>query len=266
MIDLKKTLQKSQGIAVEVGEYILSQIGNIKSLTFKGERNIVTEVDKAAEEKIKEYFKRQYPEFDFLGEEFGGECSSEYCWIVDPLDGTNNFSHTFPVFCVSIALMKNKKPLLGVVYDPNRKELFHALENSGSYLNNKKITVSKTKFLRDSLLATGFYYEFKSQFDTNVEHFINFLHEAQGIRRTGAAAIDCAWLAAGRVDGFWELGLKPWDTAAGMLLIKEAGGVATSLEGLEFDPFIPNIAASNGLIHQEMLRILALKKDAQRLF
>ncbi|MDP8234462.1 MAG: inositol monophosphatase family protein [Candidatus Saelkia tenebricola] len=258
MIDLHKILKITQKIAKKAGGFILSKLGKAGKLEFKGERNIVTEIDKKSEKIIKAYLKKHFPNFEFLGEEFGGDINSEYYWLVDPIDGTNNFSHSFPVFCTSIALMKDKEPLIGVIYDPTRDELFYSIKGEGAYLNRKKISVSKIDIISRSLLATGFYYEFKEQTDTNIEHFINFIHHAQGIRRCGAAALDLAYVASGRLDGFWELGLNPWDTAAGLLLVREAGGCLTKLDGDVYDPFHSDIAASNGIIHQKILEILSL--------
>jgi len=256
MLSLRKVLKLTEKTAVLAGDYVLSNLGKVKHIEFKGKRNVVTEVDRASEEKIKRYLKKHFPSFEFLGEESGGDIKSEYYWLVDPLDGTNNFSHGFPVFCVSIALMKGKEPLIGVVYDPARREIFSAVKGGGACLNGKEIAVSKIKSIEYSLLATGFYYEFKEQADTNIEHFINFIHHAQGVRRCGAAALDLAYVASGRLDGFWELGLNPWDTAAGFLLVEEAGGRVTKTDGSPYNPFHPDVAASNGNIHQKMVEIL----------
>jgi myo-inositol-1(or 4)-monophosphatase len=255
-LKFEKYLSSARESAQKAGEYILKHLNKVKNIEFKGERNLVTEVDKKAEEIIKNHLKKDFPLISILGEELGGEGKSELLWVIDPLDGTNNFAHGFPIFCISIALLKNKTSLIGVVYDPLREELFWSVKEKGSFLNKKRIFVSKTKKLSNSLLATGFYYEFKSQFDTNIEHFINFLYHCQGVRRTGAAAIDLSWVASGRLDGFWELGLKPWDTAAGFLLVKEAGGKITKLNGKKFNPFHPEIVASNGLIHKQMINTL----------
>ncbi|MDP8253050.1 MAG: inositol monophosphatase family protein [Candidatus Kaelpia aquatica] len=258
-MNLKKILKSSQRVALNAGDYVLSNLGRVKNIEFKGERNLVTEVDRKSEEIIKSYLLKKYPDFNFVGEESGGDADSEYCWLVDPIDGTNNFSHTFPVFCVSIALLKDKKPVLGVIYDPTRKEVFSAISKDGAYLNGKRISVSKIDQISRSLVATGFHYEFKDQADTNIEHCSNFIYHTQGVRRCGAAALDLAYVASGRLDGFWELGLNPWDTAAGILLIEEAGGKVTQMDGEVFSPFYPNIVSSNGLLHQEMLRIISLK-------
>lgn len=258
-MDLGDILKSSKKIALSAGDYVLSNFGKVKSIEFKGERNLVTEVDKKSEEMIRSFLVKAYPDFDFIGEEFGGEASSEYYWLVDPIDGTNNFSHNFPVFCISIALLKDKIPLLGVIYDPTRKELFWATAKEGAYLNNKRILVSKIDKIKQALVATGFYYDFKDQSDTNIEHFFNFIYHVQGIRRCGAAALDLAYVASGRLDGFWELGLNPWDTAAGILLVEEAGGRVTRRDGEKFNPFCSNIVVSNELLHEEMLRILSLK-------
>jgi myo-inositol-1(or 4)-monophosphatase len=258
-LNLDKILSYSKKVALKAGDYIISNFGKVKNIEFKGERNLVTEVDKNSEELIKDLLSKNYPDFSFIGEELGGDAVGEYCWLVDPLDGTNNFSHNFPVFCVSIALLKNKKPVVGVVYDPTRRELFWAKSNSSAYLNNKKISVSKIDNIKQALVATGFHYDFKDQSDTNIEHFSNFIYHVQGIRRCGAAALDLAYVASGRLDGFWELGLSPWDTAAGVLLVKEAGGCVRKMDGEAFNPFCPDILASNGILDKEMLRIISLK-------
>ena len=259
MLDLEKVFETVEPVIRKTGSYVLSNLGKAKDLEFKGQRNIVTSVDKTSEQMIRAELEQKFPDFKFLGEEFGGDVSESYHWLVDPIDGTNNFYHNFPVFCISIALLEKDRPLLGLVYDPVKNELFSAREKQGAYLNTQKIKVSGTKKLRYSLLATGFNYEFKKQSDTNIEHFINFLHQSQGVRRCGSAALDLAYVASGRLDGFWELGLKPWDTAAGWLIVKEAGGEVTKINGSEFNAFCSDIAASNGSIHKEMIQILSHK-------
>jgi myo-inositol-1(or 4)-monophosphatase len=258
MVDLDKALNSAIRAAREAGDFIFQRLGKVQGLEFKGERNLVTDVDKKAEEKIKQLLKERFPDIPILGEELDKEIKTEkLLWLVDPLDGTNNFFHTFPIFCVSIALLEEGKALVGVIYDPVHDELFHAIKGKGAYLNERKIKVSETAQIEHSLLATGFYYDFKDQPDTNIEHFVDFLYIAQGIRRTGSAAIDLAWVASGRLDGYWELGLKPWDMAAGWLIVEEAGGKVSKLDGSDFDPFYPEIVASNGLIHARMIEILS---------
>lgn len=246
--------------AVEAGSFIKSRLGKVEKISFKGEINLVTDVDKKAERIIKTKVNDAFPGHIFLGEEGhdvekkkGG---SEYKWIVDPIDGTNNFAHTFPFFCVSIALEKNGRIILGVVYDPVRNELFAAEEVGVACLNDKKIEVSNVKKLKESLLATGFSYNIKTIKDDNFGHFTAFVKASQGIRRLGAAALDICYVACGRLDGFWELDLHPWDTAAASFILKRAGGKTTNFEGRKYSHYERDIIASNGFIHEDMVRIL----------
>lgn len=259
MLNLQQVLPLVSQIATTAGEYLIQHLGKVKEINFKGERNLVTEIDTTSEQVIKHRLKEEFPEIAILGEELGGE-TAELFWVIDPLDGTNNYFHSYPVFCVSIALIKNNNPVLGVIYDPTRKEIFTGLKGEGAFLNGKQIQVSTTDNLKTSLVATGFYYEFKNQKDTNIGHFVDFLYEVQGIRRSGSAAIDLAYVACGRLDGFWELGLRPWDTAAGSLIIEEAGGKVTKFDGSPFDIFFPQIVASNAKIHSAMLDVLNRRK------
>ncbi len=243
--------------AIEAGNFIKSRLGKIKKISFKGEINLVTDVDKKAEDIIRKKIKTHFPGHIFLAEE-GGQRGSKsiYKWIVDPLDGTNNFAHTFPFFCVSIALEKNNEIILGVVYDPMRDELFLAQEKKGAFLNGRKIHPSNNKKLKSSLLATGFSYNIKTIADDNVGHFVAFLKKCQGVRRPGAAALDASYVACGRLDGFWELDLHSWDIAAATLIIKEAGGQITNFSGCGFSHYKKDIVASNGFIHKDMIRVL----------
>jgi myo-inositol-1(or 4)-monophosphatase len=231
--------------------------GRVKDIRFKGEINLVTEVDKACEEKILKILRKNHPDHDILTEETGAHLKgSEYKWIVDPLDGTTNYAHSYPCFCVSIALEHRGKALVGVVYNPNLEELFWAVRGRGAFLNKKRIFVSKIKALKRSLLATGFAYNVHTTKNDNLDHFRNFLKTAQAVRRDGAAAIDICYIACGRFDGFWELGLKPWDVAAAALILEEAGGRSTMLDGGKLDIYSDEIAASNGFIHRAMVDIL----------
>ncbi len=219
----------------------------------KGEIDLVTEVDIKSEELIIESLKATG--IPILGEEIAKTTPEGLYWLVDPLDGTTNYAHGFPWFAVSIALMKEKEPIVGVIYHVMTDELFWAEKGKGAFLNGCRICVSKTSQLSQALLATGFPYNVHEVPENVVGAFQEFLVKAQGIRRAGAAALDLAYLACGRFDGFWEPLLKPWDTAAGMLLVTEAGGTVTDFLGKKYDPFVPHILASNGLIHKEMIPI-----------
>lgn len=244
--------------AKEAGKFLKMNLGKVKNIERKKEEiNLVTEIDKGSEKKIIEHIKNKFPNHSILAEE-SGETSktSEYKWIIDPLDGTTNYTHSFPVFCVSIALEYKGEVILGVVYDPNLDELFYAEKGKGAFLNGKKISVSKTDKLIKSMLATGFPYNVKENPDNCIEHFVNFLMEAQAIRRLGSAALDLVYVACGRLDGFWEVNLNPWDVAAGKIIIEEAGGKITDFYGNKFNIYTKGVVASNGLIHQQMLEVI----------
>ncbi|CUS84518.1 myo-inositol-1(or 4)-monophosphatase [Candidatus Kryptonium thompsonii] len=254
--------------AKEAGKFLKMNLGKVKNIERKREEiNLVTEIDKGSEKKIIEFIKSKFPNHSILAEE-SGETSktSEYKWIIDPLDGTTNYTHSFPVFCVSIALEYKGEVIIGVVYDPNLDELFYAEKGKGAFLNGKKISVSKTDKLIKSMLATGFPYNVKENPDNCVEHFVNFLMEAQAIRRLGSAALDLVYVACGRLDGFWEVDLNPWVVAAGKIIIEEAGGMITDFYGNKFSIYTKGVVASNGLIHQQMLEIIkkGLNKNERR--
>ena len=222
--------------------------------------NLVTEVDRRSEVAIVEALSKAFPDHRILAEE-GGEGSqrqSPYQWVVDPLDGTTNFAHGFPVFCVSIGLAAEGRIVLGVVYDPIRQELFEAQAGEGAFLNGERMRVSRASTLEKALLVTGFAYDQEGR-RSNLDHFSRFALRAQGIRRTGSAAIDLCYVASGRIDGFWELKLFPWDVAAGSLIVTEAGGLVTNFAGNPFSIYGNEILASNGLIHQAMIDVLTGK-------
>lgn len=227
-------------------------------MSFKGAFNIVTEVDRKTEEIIIKTLKKHFPGDGFLSEEAGNEeGASGRKWIIDPLDGTTNYAHGFPVYAVSIALEEEKgKPVFGAVFNPERDELFTAERGGGARLNGKPIRVSDVSKLEKSLLATGFSYKINELKDNNVAHFEDFLFVSQAVRRPGSASLDLCYVACGRLDGFWELELSPWDTAAGWLIVKEAGGEATTFNGGRYNHYIKEILASNRKIHKEMSRIL----------
>lgn len=248
-------------LARKAGKVQLSSLGRIKTIERKGAINLVTEVDRMCEKQITDGLRESFPNHDVLGEEGIAERSeSEYRWIVDPLDGTTNYAHQFPFFDVSIALEFKGEIICGVVYDPVREEIFAAEKGKGATLNGQPIGVSNAPNLKESLLATGFAYSVQEDGKSdNLDHFADFIKTALAVRRPGAAALDLAYVACGRLDGFWELFLKPWDMAAGILLIREAGGQVTSFDGSAFNLYGDEILASNGKIHEEMGNVL-LKK------
>ncbi len=247
--------------AKEAGKIQLKHRNNIGKTYYKGDINLVTEVDLLCEKKILEIIKNNYPEHSILAEEKGEALTgSDYKWIIDPIDGTINYAHDFPCYCASIALEFKKDLVIGVVYQPVLNELFTTQKGKGAFLNGNKISVSKSNRVKDSLLATGFAYDVHDSEIDNIDHFTNFIKRAQGIRRPGSAAMDLCYVAMGRFDGFWELKLHPWDVAAGVLLVQEAGGKINGIGGEDYSIYSKNIFASNGLIHQEMANILNLKK------
>ncbi len=246
--------------ALESGKFLLENVGNIKNIERKigQETNLVTEIDKQSEKLIIKKILQHYPDHAILGEEGGAQDQkSEYRWIIDPLDGTTNYTHGLPIFCVTIGIEHKNEIVAGVIYDPNRDELFTAEKGKGAFLNGKKISVTKTDSLINSLLVTGFPYNVNENPQSVIEHFNNFLPKAQGVRRLGSAAIDLAYVACGRFDGYWEVYLHPWDKAAGVLLVKEAGGIVTNFVNDANDIiYNPNTLASNGLIHTKMLDVI----------
>ncbi len=247
--------------ARDAGRVLAERFGRTLEISNKSELDLVTESDLASERLIIDRIKTHYPRHAILAEESGAsepadrEKHSEWRWIIDPLDGTTNYAHGYPCFCVSIGLQNEGRMELGVVYDPLRDEMFTAERGQGAALNGRRIHVSPTPSLASALLCTGFPYDVRqrSQF---ARHFANFIMAAQGVRRDGAAALDLAYVAAGRFDGFWEEGLKPWDVAAGALIIEEAGGRVSNYSGGVVDIYSPPIMASNGLLHEEMMRVL----------
>ncbi len=252
-------IQLAIDTALEAGRFLKMNIGRVKQIERKHgqETNLVTELDRKAEAMIIEKIKRRFPHHNFLGEESGGqEKTSDYKWIIDPLDGTTNFTHGLLIFCVSIALEFKGELLVGVVYDPNLNELFTAEKGKGAQLNNKRIRVSSTTTLVESLVVTGFPYNIRSNPDNAIQHFTNFLMEAQAVRRLGSAALDLCYVAAGRFDGFWEVSLNPWDMAAGVLLVQEAGGKFTDFRGFPSTIYQKQLLTTNGLIHDQMVEVL----------
>ncbi len=227
-------------------------------IAFKGETDLVTEVDRASEDMIVGLLRGRYPDHDILAEESDyGTTGSPYKWIIDPLDGTTNYAHGFPWFGVSIALEVDGVVQLGVIYHPMMDELFTVVKGEGAYLNGKPIRVSHRAPLKNCLLATGFPYDRTWDNENNFVNFEKFQMAARAVRRAGAAALDLAYIAAGRLDGYWEVKLKPWDVAVGALLVEEAGGKVTDHAGGSYSVYNHRILASNGLIHGEMVEVLA---------
>jgi myo-inositol-1(or 4)-monophosphatase len=244
-------------VAVEAGRLILGRFRTEFTIEHKGTVNLVTDVDLAAEELIVSRIREAFPTHSILAEERHNKTTGEsIVWIIDPLDGTTNYAHGYPVFSVSIGLEINGDVVWGAVFDPTRNELFSARRGSGATCNGAALGVSKTAALGASLLATGFPYDIRTDSQNNLANFCGFALRTQGVRRGGSAAIDLCYVAAGRFDGFWELKLNPWDCAAGSLIVREAGGTVTNFSGAPASIYEREIVASNGLIHQEMLEVL----------
>ncbi|WP_461833634.1 inositol monophosphatase family protein [Desulfothermus sp.] len=258
---LKFILERTIEIVVSAGKFIKNSFGKELDIRHKGEIDLVTEIDVAVENKLKKEL-RKIVDGDFLAEESASstEIGTGPIWIVDPLDGTTNFAHSLPMVATSVALWWNKEVVLGVINLPIIGEVFSAYKGGGAYLNSKKITVSKEKELKNSLIATGFPYNIKEKIDEVIPPVKSVLKSCQGLRRMGAAAIDLAYVACGRLEGFFEQGLKPWDIAAGLLIVKEAGGMVTEYSGYPISLYSPNILASNGIIHSQLSQLILDKK------
>ncbi len=254
--------ERDRQVAIETarraGTLLSAEAGKRRQIAFKGSpTNLVTEMDRRAEALIIEALLAEFPEDAILSEERGtvGGPSSRR-WIVDPLDGTTNYAHGIPIFCVSIALEVDGQSRLGVVYDPNLDECFVAEHGRGAWLNGQRLFVSEVATLNESLVATGLPYNIRETPRTNLAEFSAFSLRCRGVRRMGSAVLYFCYVAAGRLDGYWELRIAPWDAAAGALMVEEAGGRVTNLEGGPLDRERPAVVASNGRIHDEMLRVL----------
>ena len=258
--ELLSLLIAANRAALIAGSILKELYNQPHTITMKGSINLVTEADVAAETAIIASLQEDAPRIGFMAEESAGEHLRQpqgQVWIIDPLDGTTNFAHGFPIFAVSIALMENGRSTIGVIYCPLQDELFCSWKNGGSWLNGKRIQVTATDFLVQALVATGFPYDIHERLDDVLEQLRAFLPKVRDIRRGGAAAVDLAYVACGRLDGFWEMDLKPWDTAAGWLLVEEAGGKVTDFTGNQYSPFSPQILASNKTLHSLLCKQLA---------
>ncbi len=240
-------------IAREAGALLMQYFRRRVRVEYKGEADLVTVADRESEALIRERIRQRWPSHDILGEEQGlVDTGSDYRWYVDPLDGTTNFAHGFPVFCVSMALEHKGQRIAGVVYDPTRDELFAAAQGSGATLNGQRIQVSRTAKLEECLVATGFP-SHKRHKNPNIFFYHQITLRTHGVRRAGSAALDLCDVACGRFDGFWEFNLNPWDTVAGVLIVEEAGGKVTDFHGGPFQLASHQTLASNGLVHEALL-------------
>ena len=256
---LAAQLQAACRAALVGGSIINKLYNNPHTIEMKGVINLVTEADVASESAIIASLNEDVPGIDIMAEESAGDnlqAQAGSVWVIDPLDGTTNFAHGFPFFAVSIALLKDGVPQVGVVYCPMQDELFSACRGTGAWLNGIPIQTTNTKFLVEALVATGFPYDIHKYLDDVLGQMRAILPKVRDIRRAGAAAVDLAYVACGRLDGFWEMDLQPWDTAAGWLLVTEAGGVVTDFSGQVYSPFSPEILAANSPLHPLLTDLL----------
>lgn len=256
---LYRFLDVASEAALAAGAVLRSHFGKLESIEKKGASgNLVTEADHAAEAAILTVLQRHFPDHAILAEEGGrlGNGESPYLWAIDPLDGTTNYAHQYPMFAVSMGLMVQGVPQVGVIYDPMRQELFQAVRGQGAWRDRQPIQVSTTSTLQESLLVTGFAYDRRQTSDNNYAEFCHLTDLTHGVRRAGAAALDLAYVACGRLDGYWERGLSPWDMVAGVVLVEEAGGKVTAYDQSRFESESGRILATNGQIHQELSQTL----------
>jgi myo-inositol-1(or 4)-monophosphatase len=254
---MHEQLAVAKDAAVKAGKVLKDNVNGVRDISYKGEINLVTEMDRLSEKTVVETIQRAFPRHGILAEEDARiENDSGFLWIIDPLDGTTNYAHGYPNFSVSIGLEHKGEIVIGVVYDPMRNELFTALKGQGAFLNDTPIAVSKNDRLIRSLLATGFPYDRTVSTENNLNYFNALIMASQEVRRSGSASLDLCNLAAGRLDGYWELKLQPWDVAAGSLIVQEAGGEVTDFSGKRSTIRDKEIVASNGRIHNQLLEII----------
>ncbi len=262
-MDTSAILPVAREAALEGGRVLLEYLDSGVEVSSKGPRNLVTEADLAAERTIIDILRRHFPHDAILAEESGVHGGGERQWVVDPLDGTTNYSHRYPFFSVSVAYRVEGRVQVGVVYDPVAEELFSAAAGGGAQLNGKSIRVSQQSDLRNGFLATGFSYDYR-EMEANLELFTRVSRKVQAVRRDGSAALDLCYVACGRFDGYWELSLSPWDMAAGWLVVEEAGGRVSDLDGSPFRLEERTVLASNGRIHQDLVEILRSQSPGKR--
>ncbi len=254
---MESYLKTAVEIAREAGDLLVEHFRQPLEITYKRRSDLVTQADRKSEALIVERLESQFSGHAIVAEEGGGQkTGSDYCWYVDPLDGTTNFAHGFPIFCVTLGLAYRGEVVVGVVYDPTRDELFTVERGAGAFLNGQRMHVSSNGDLANCLVATGFP-PFASNHELNVEFYFRFTELTHGIRRAGSAALDLCSVAAGRFDGFWELKLNPWDKAAGTLLVSEAGGRVSGITGEAFNLLGDDIFVSNGLVHDQMINVFS---------
>ena len=252
-------------VVTHAGAIQRARFGTAVRIDKKGAIDLVTEVDLEVERAARALISARFPDHDILAEELGGGAlGRSHRWVFDPLDGTTNFAHGVPIFCSSLALEIDGEAVVGAVFDPNRQELFTTERGVGAWLNGVPLRTSTTASLIDALLVTGFPYDVHSTLDEVIGLFAAYVSQSRAVRRLGSAAIDLCWVAAGRMDGFWEERLQPWDTRAGALLVQEAGGRVTGLDGGPWDPAAGHILASNGPLHGELQRVADGFRDRRR--
>ena len=263
--NLQNFLEVATESVLAAGAVLEDLYGNLKAIAEKGRPgDLVTEADKKAESIILDIIARHYPDHAILAEEsgyLGDQTANPYLWAIDPLDGTTNYAHGYPVACVSVGLMIEGIPQVGAIYNPFRQELFRGAKGLGATLNRRPIRVSQTASLEKSLLVSGFAYDRRETLDNNYAEFCHLTHLTQGVRRSGSAALDLADVACGRLEGYWERGIKAWDIVAGVVILEEAGGMVTSYDNHSLDIQSGRILATNGLIHQELSQSLLYSAD-----
>lgn len=254
---MENFLSTAVEIAREAGALLKERYERPHEIAYKRPMDIVTEADRRSEALITGRLRKSFPGHGIVAEEGGGnQSSSDYCWYVDPLDGTTNFAHGFPMFCVSLGLAKRDEVILGVIYDPLRDELYTAELGAGSFRNGQRLRVSAVENVSEALLATGFP-PYTTDHERNIQYYFRFTQLSHGVRRAGSAALDLCTVAGGRFEGFWELKLNPWDKAAGALMVTEAGGRVTDLSGSPFRLLKDEIFASNGFVHEAMIQVFS---------
>jgi myo-inositol-1(or 4)-monophosphatase len=259
---MNETLKNTLLQAIHAGAHVLKHYfeGSFEVKSKSSLNDLVTEVDQKAEDAIIAVIKETYPEHFILSEEVGElSTSSNYKWIIDPIDGTVNFAHGIPLCCISIGIEKDGIMLMGAVLNPFMNELFFAEHGKGAFLNNRKLSVSENKHLESACLVTGFPYRWVDVGADPISVFERFIRKGLPVRRLGSAAIDLCWVAAGRFDGFWEYNLNPWDVAAGYLIVQEAGGRISNFNGDKLDIYDKQTLATNGMIHEQMLEVIKVK-------